>query len=538
MSVQYSLELAAFLFCAVVVLTVVANRAGFPYPILLVLAGVGLGLTPGFPQLSIDPDVVFLACLPPLLYAAAVRMPWHEFRASLIPIGSLAVGLVLATTLAVGGVVWALVPGIPFAAAATLGAIVAPTDAVSAVALARRLGIPERVVTILEGESLVNDASALVSYQFAVLAVISHTFTWAGMSITFLLEVGGGLLVGLAAGWLVSRVMRLLDDTAARITFLLVVPFVIFLVAEQFDLSGVLAVVAAGLYHGRDRTEFESANARMESNSVFSMVEYLLVGILFLLIGMQVHHTLTGLSGWDNTELLGLSFAVAGVVLGVRLLWAYPLARLMNRIAPRFMRDSERPLLNWRHQILVGWAGFRGVVSLAAALAVPLYTHAGHPFPERGLIIFLAASVVLITLVANGLTLPLIARALATSDDSEEERTEIEIRETLLRSMIESFDRRLEEKRLPAPAEEMMWVRAALDERLRLMRERAGQESDRAAVEQALRLQLELISVERAELRRLFHARRIPPALHTRLLREIDLDESRTRSMVGESARR
>ena len=532
MSVQYSLELAAFLFCAVVILTAVANRAGFPYPILLVLAGVGLGLAPGFPQLSIDPDVIFLACLPPLLYASAVRMPWHEFRASIVSITSLALGLVLATTLAVGWVLWLLVPGIPFSAAATLGAIVAPTDAISAVSMARRLGIPERVVTILEGESLVNDASALVSYQFAVLAVISGTFTWAGMSISFLVEVGGGVVVGLAGGWCAARFLRWVDDTAARITFLLVAPFLIFLSAEQLELSGVLAVVAAGLYHGRHRNELETASGRMEANAVFAMVEFLLVGILFLLIGMQVHHTLGGLSGRSGSELLGLSAAVAGVVLGVRLLWAYPLASLMSRVVPSMLRDSGGPILSWRNQVLVGWAGFRGVVSLAAALALPLTTQAGQPFPERGLIIFLAAGVVLITLVVNGITLPWVARALGVRDDPARE-LEFEAREALLQAMIESFDRRMEQKRLPAASEDLMWVRAALDERLRLLRERAGQEENRVVAEHGLRLQLDLIDVERAELRRLFLARGIPQKLHARLLREIDLDESRTRSMIG-----
>lgn len=534
MSVQYSIELAAFLFCAVVVLAVAARRVGFPYPILLVLAGAGLGLAPGFPELAIDPDVIFLGCLPPLLYSAAIRMPWHEFRANLLPIGSLAIGLVLATTAAVGTAAWLLIPGMTIAAAATLGAIVAPTDAVAAIAMTRRLGIPERVVTILEGESLVNDASSLVAYQFAVVAVVTGVIHWGNAGLSFVLAGGGGVLLGLGAGALVAKLLSVIDDSAARITFSLVTPFLVFIIGEEIGASGVLAVVTTGLYVGRRRSEIFSASSRMEENAVFSMIEYLMNGVIFLLIGVQLHHILRGLSGWSTADLFGYASVISGIVLAVRLIWAYPMARLVN-FARRRLSKNKLPMLDWRHQVLIGWAGMRGVVSLAAALALPITTQSGEAFPDRGLIIFLTACVVLVTLVANGLSLPLVARAIGGRESIDQD-AEQQARTAILHASVAEFDRRMEASLLPLPAEELMWVREMLDERLRLAKEQAGEKAHHESHIGALGFYLLLLAEQRKELRRLFHRRKIRKAIFHKLEHEIDLEETRTRSQIGEQA--
>ncbi|MEO2168472.1 MAG: Na+/H+ antiporter [bacterium] len=534
MSVQYSIELAAFFFCAVVVLAVAARRVGFPYPILLVLAGAGLGLAPGFPELAIDPDVIFLGCLPPLLYSAAIRMPWHEFRANILPIGSLALGLVLATTAAVGTAAWLLIPGMTIAAAATLGAIVAPTDAVAAIAMTRRLGIPERVVTILEGESLVNDASSLVAYQFAVVAVVTGVFHWGNAGLSFVLAAGGGVLLGMGAGALVAKLLSVIDDSAARITFSLVTPFLVFIIGEEIGVSGVLAVVTTGLYVGRRRSEIFSASSRMEENAVFSMIEYLMNGVIFLLIGVQLHHILRGLDGWSNADLFGYASVISVIVLAVRLLWAYPMARLVNLARRRFSQDKH-PMLDWRHQVLVGWAGMRGVVSLAAALALPITTQSGEAFPDRGLIIFRTACVVLVTLVANGLSLPLVARAIGGRESLDQD-AEQQARTAILHASVAEFDRRMEASLLPLPAEELMWVREMLVESLRLAKEQAGEKAQHESQIGALGFYLLLLAEQRKELRRLFHRRKIRKATFQKLEREIDLEETRSRSQIGEQA--
>lgn len=535
MSVQYSIELAVFLFCAVVILSVVARKVAFPFPILLVLAGAGLGLVPRFPSIEIDPDVIFLGCLPPLLFAAAIRMPWHQFRENLAPITGLALGLVLVTASVIGFVAHTFIPGMTLAAGFVLGAIVAPTDAVAAVAIARRLNLPDRVITIIEGESLVNDASGLVAYQFAVLAVIAGTLEWNQVGGRFILEVGGGLGFGILVGLAAVAIFRRMDDPVAEITFTLTLPFITFLGAQQLGLSGVLAVVAAGLSIGRRGEEVFSANSRMDTHAVLATVEYLINGAIFLLIGVQLQSILHGLAGWTNLELLGFATMTAGLVFGVRLLWAYPVARLVALLTRRFPMGNYADL-DWRDQVLVGWAGMRGVVSLAAALALPLTTQAGSLFPDRSLIIFLTASVVLSTLVINGLTLPMIAGALGRERDSEAKEQERKARIAILQAPIAEFDRRMQEESLPLAPTDLMWVRESLTSRLSLIEGAEDLEAKQLVQSRGTELNLQLLRVQRRELHRLFRVHKLSRESFTKIQREIDLQERSARSQIMDKA--
>ena len=535
MSIQYSIELAVFLFCAVVILSVIARKVAFPFPILLVLAGVGLGLAPRFPSISIDPDVIFLGCLPPLLFSAAIRMPWHHFRENIAPITGLALGLVLVTAGVIGFAAHSLIPGMTLAAGFALGAIVAPTDAVAAVAIARRLNIPDRVTAILEGESLINDASGLVAYQFAVLAVFAGSLAWADIGSRFALEVGGGVLLGVAVGHLGIAAFRRMDDPIAEITFTLTLPYLTFLAAQQLELSGVLAVVAAGLSISRRSDEVFSANSRMDTHAVLATVDFLINGAIFLLIGVQLQSILHGLAGWTNWELLGFATMTASLVLGVRLLWAYPVARLVGLLT-RNLPMGSYPDLHWKDQVLVGWAGMRGVVSLAAALALPMTTQTGDPFPDRSLILFLTASVVLVTLLVNGLTLPLVAGAFGRQGDAGAEEQEREARIAILQAPIAEFDRRMAEDSLPLPPTDVMWVRQSLAGRLAFVEGGEDPERKRLVQNRGLALYLQLLRVQRRELHRLFRAHKLGQDSFTKIEREIDLEERGARSQIIDKA--
>lgn len=522
---ETAVELTTALFCVVVLLGILARRVAFPFPILLVLAGVGLGLLPIMPAISIDPDVIFVIVLPPLLYSAAVAMPWHEFRANLAPIVGLAVGLVLVTTAAVALVGHLLVPGLPLAAAATLGAIVSPTDAISATAIARRLRVPHRVLTILEGESLVNDASGLVAYQLAVATTVTGIFTWRDVGIDFVAVGAGGILIGLGMGWLVARALRFVEESASEITVSLVTPYIVFLSAAQVHASGVLAVVAAGLYLGSVRTEIFSPGGRVEHAAVWATIEYLMNGLVFLLIGLQLESVVSGLPAWPLDEILVYVLAISAVVLGVRLVWVFPASRATRWALERF--GAEAPDLSWQSQLVIGWSGMRGVISLAAALALPVSVHHGAPFPDRSVIVFLTFSVILTTLVLNGLTLPLVIRRLGVSPDELAEESEMHARLAILRAAVDELDRWAATDSLALSADDLALLRTEMSARIQRAEARAGNEERRAADAQLHAVYLEMLRVERRELERLTRARQIDRDVARRIELDIDFEESR-----------
>ncbi|HEX2193997.1 MAG TPA: Na+/H+ antiporter, partial [Candidatus Limnocylindria bacterium] len=369
-------------------LTVVARRLEVPYPIVMTVGGLAIGFIPYVPRVALPPDIVFLAVLPPILFAAAYSMSPRDLRMYARPIALLAIGLVLATTLVVGVVVHTLEPGIGWAAAFALGAIVSPPDAVAATSIARRLGIPRRAVAILEGESLVNDATALVALRLAVAAAATGTFSLADAAGSFLVVSVGGVAIGVVVGWLLVQLLRRLDDPPVEVLVSLLGPFAAWIPAEALHVSGVLSVVTAGLLLGRAAARVMSSDTRVLGSGVWQMVIFILHGLVFVLIGLQLPAILDSLRA-DRTigELVTLAVAVSLAVILVRLVWVFP-GTYLPRWLSAGIRERE-PSPSPRVVLIVGWAGMRGVVSLAAALALPLSVEGGAPFPGRDLLLFL-----------------------------------------------------------------------------------------------------------------------------------------------------
>jgi Na+/H+ antiporter len=393
------------LLVAVLVVVEIADRIGVSYPILLVIGGLGLGglglaLVPGLPTVVLEPDLVLLVLLPPLLFEAAFLTPLRDLRANFRPIALLSIGLVLFTIAVVGVVAHAAIPDLGWPGSFALGAIVAPTDAIAATSIFRRLNVPRRIITILEGESLLNDAVALVAYRAAVAAVLSSTFSIGPAVADFGVAAVGGVAMGVAVGVVVREIYRRLSNPPVEVALSLVIPYAAYLPADQLHLSGVLAVVVAGLIMGRASARLLSADTRVLGLSTWAMLSFLLNGFAFILVGLQLPVVLRGLANRSPIELVGLVLLISATVILVRIVWVFPATYLPRRLF-RKIREAD-PAPPWRATFVVSWAGLRGAVSLAAALALPI------DFPERNLVILLAFAVIVATLVGQGLTLPVL----------------------------------------------------------------------------------------------------------------------------------
>src|SRR6267154_2214457 len=407
-------EIIFALLIVVAALAILAKKVALPYPVLLVLGGLALGFVPGLPAVQLEPDLVFLFLLPPLLYPAALFTSWRDFRANLSPILLLAIGLVLLTTSFVAVVAHAL-SGLPWATAFILGAIISPPDAVAATAITSRLRVPRKIVTVLDGESLVNDATALVAYRFAIAAMMSGTFSFSEAVGRFVLVALGGTGIGLAVGWLAAHIQRRLDDPPIQMTISLLTPFAAYIPAERLHVSGVLAVVAAGLLLGWRTPPILTSRTRLNLYVFWEMMVFLLTGLVFVLIGLQLPRIFHALSGQSLKQLVwhGVLISCAAVV--VRIAWVFTATYLPRMISPAWRKRDPYPA--WRNVTIVAWTGMRGVVSLAAALALPLTLADGRTFPGRDYILFITFCVILATLVLQGLSLPALIRRLGVVDD-------------------------------------------------------------------------------------------------------------------------
>ena len=492
--------------------------------ILLVIAGVGLALAPGLPRIELAPELVLLGILPPLIYSAGVAMSWREFRFNLRPIALLAFGCVVFTTCAVAAAAhWLL--GIPIAVAFVLGAIVAPPDVVAPLAIARRLGLPRRLVVVLEGEGLVNDATALILYRFAVAAVSTGLFSFGQAAGTFALIVVGEIAYGIGIGWLSLRLRRWARDPRVEITLSLMTPYVAFWLPEHVGGSGVLATVAAGLFVSWNGPLIIPSATRLQGIFFWDLVVYLLEGFVFLVTGLQVR---TLLERIDTFRLPDLVFAVlltTAVVILARFVWMFPAVYLPRWLSPALARRDPSP--PWQWAFLLAFVGIRGVVSLAAALAIPLTTAAGAPFPHRDLILVITFGLILITLVGQGLLLPSVVRWLGLARHSaDERRREREAELTARADALAASQRRLEE--LTAEGRFSREVLATLRARHayragRLPRHTAdGLESAPIAAD----LATELITAERAYIYQLLRDGRITDEGRRRIERELDLEEA------------
>ena len=414
------IELVFLLLVAATALAVAARRIGIPYPILLVLGGLVLGFVPGLPIVQLPPDLVFLLFLPPILFGAGFFTSIRDFKANLRAITLLAVGLVAVTTVTVAVVAQALVPGVDWAPAFVLGAIVAPPDAIAATAVFQRLGVPRRIVSILEGESLVNDATALVIYRAAVVVTVGGTFSALGLAGTFVVAAGGGLIVGLLLGSVAARVMTRLADPVFSVVISFIAPVAVYLVAQQLGLSGVIATVAAGILTGRRAAREMSSEVRIAGQAAWQVLLFLINGLAFILIGLQLPTVLDALGGRSATDLLGLAVAISATVVLTRIVWVYLGIYIPWLFVPKIRQREPDP--HPRNVFIVAWAGMRGVVSMAAALALPL------TFPNRDMLIFLTFAVILTTLVGQGLTLPLVIRGLRVTADGGQAHDEAHVR--------------------------------------------------------------------------------------------------------------
>jgi Na+/H+ antiporter len=514
------LHVVVFLLLCSVVLGWASRQLKSPYPIALVLGGGALGFLPGLPELPFDPQLILFLVLPPILYQAALLTSWRDFKANLRPIGLLAIGLVVATTLAVGAALKFLVPDIPWAAAFVLGAIVSPPDAVAATAILSRLRIPRRVVTVLEGESLVNDASGLVLYKFAVAAVLTGVFSVVEASLQFAMVAAGGTLLGIALGFLFVAVHRRLGDPFIEVLTSLAVPYVAYIVAESVHLSGVLAVVAAGLVRGRHSPEIVSAEMRILARSMWNMVVFLLNSLIFIIIGLQLSGIVERLGDRSPKELVLHGVLVSAVAILVRFAWVY-LATYFPRLLSRRLRAAEPPP-NEAEVFISSWCGMRGIVSLAAALALPLTLENGDPFPYRDLIIFLTFMVIAITLVVQGLTLaPLIRRLKVGGDLSGEEEHE-RASHAMAAAALGAIDQIAASE--PVPPELAQRIRDEFTEKLHAF---ADNHDDRRSGEWARRLREAGIRAERQALIRIWRDNQIGDEVLHHLEEILDYQESR-----------
>ena len=408
-------ELLVGLFAAAIALAWLARHLGLPYPIALVLGGAAIGFAPGLPRLPFDPNLILVLVLPPILYQAALFTSWRDFRANLRPISLLAVGLVIATTVAVGATLKWLVPELPWAVAFAFGAIVSPPDAVAATAIMSRMNVPRRIVTLVEGESLVNDASGLVLYRFAVAAALTGAFSLIEATGEFVLIAAGGIAIGIALARLFVAIHRRVGDLLMEMTLSLMLPYLAYLAAETLHLSGVLAVVAAGLVRGRYAPEAFSPQARIAAYSLWRVVVFAVNCLVFIMIGLQLPDLVAGLAERSLAQAIGYGVLLSVVAIAVRSAWVFLGAYVPPFVLAKLGRPE--PLPPWQNVAVVGWCGMRGIVSLAAALALPLALSDGSPFPGRDLLVFLAFVVIFVTLVVPGFTLGPLVRALRVGGD-------------------------------------------------------------------------------------------------------------------------
>jgi monovalent cation/hydrogen antiporter len=397
-----------------VLLAAIARRFDVSSPLALVVAGLLASTIPGFTDIQLEPNLVLYVLLPPLLWSAGLESSYVGLKNNLRPIGLLAVGLPLATTFAVGFVAYETVPDLTLAAGLTLGAVVAPPDAVSATAIGRRLGLPRRIMTLLGGESLLNDATALTAYKVALAAAVGAATSWGGGLATFAVAAGGGIVIGAVLGFVISFIRWRLDDPLVESAVGLVAPFVIYLAAEEAHASGVLAVVIAALILGQ-KSFHAGYETRLQDLAVWKALQLVLESFAFFMIGLQLPSVIDEIRGMPFTTMAFYSIAVLATVIVVRIVWVYAFAYIPRALSPR-IRDREPPPTP-AQVFIVAWAGMRGVVSLAAAFAVPLTTLSGAPFPGRPHIVFLTFVVVIGTLLLHGVTLPWLIRRLGVQGD-------------------------------------------------------------------------------------------------------------------------
>ncbi|WP_404192430.1 Na+/H+ antiporter [Streptomyces tauricus] len=505
-----------------------ARRTPVPAPLLLVAAGLIVSYVPGVPDYTLDPHIVLPLLLPPLLYTAATDSSYLDLRAQIRPVALLSVGYVLFATFAVGWAAYMIVPDLSLTAALVLGAVVAPPDAVAATAVARRVGLPSRVTTILQGESLVNDATAITAYKVALAAAVGEGATWAGGIGEFLLAALGGIGVGLVLMVPIHWMRTHLKEALLQNSLSLLTPFFAYAVAEQLHASGVLAVVVVALYLGHRNWEVDFAT-RLQEEAVWKMVAFILESAVFALIGLQLPVILKGLGEYEGPSAAWYAVVLFLVVVATRFAWVYPATYLPRLLSARIRKREENP--TWKGAFVISWAGMRGVVSLAIAFSIPLTADGGEDFPGRNMILFLTFTTVIGTLVVQGLSLPPLIRMLKLPGRDQQAETLAEANAQAQASR--AAERRLEEllsderNTLPPPLADRL--RTVLERRRNAVWERLGQVNTvtgETADDTYRRLSREMIGAERAVFVKLRDGRFIDDEMLRTLLRRLDLEEA------------
>jgi Na+/H+ antiporter len=511
----------------VALLAVFTRRLKVPYPIVLVLGGLVLSFFPRIPHVSLNPAFVFLVVLPPLVFASSINTAWREFRNNLSSIATLGIGLVAFTVVGVAIISHFFIPGFDWRVGAVLGAVLSTTDVIAVGAIARRVGLPHHLLEIIEGESLVNDATGLLALQFTTAIVVSGEIpsVWQGLG-QFVWLVVGGIAAGLLVAILIDWFDRSSGDTALQLMVSVATPYFAYLLSESLRASGVLGTMACGLYLGYKRSESFTTEARLDSNAVWNTIDFALNSLIFIVIGLQLPAVLDGMRPLRWPVLVGGAGFACVLVIGLRMLWIFPGARLAHFVRQRIFHRNVRKL-DPRELLVMAWSGLRGVLTLAAALSLPETTQSGAPFPHRAAIIFLAFSVILVTLVGQGLTLPPLLRRLGiaeTDDDGQNE--ERSARKLLLRAALRSL------KAIPSTEDEtdaqaIDLLKQTYRQRLRGL---GGEESDKGAVDLDRRYQeiyTRLRMVERHELTQLRQQGRFRQTILRNLEKELDLADLR-----------
>jgi Na+/H+ antiporter len=523
-----NLSLIVILLFGITFLAVLSTKYKFPFPISLVLSGLAISLIPGLPVISLNPEIVFLVFLPPLLYGAAWNTSWHEFKAAIRPIALASVGLVFFTTGLVGITAHYLIPGLDWPFAFLLGAIVSPPDAVAATSVTKGLGLSPRMIAILEGESLVNDASALVAYKYALTAILAGNFILWKAGFNFLFVETVGIVIGLAIGYLILLVhKKWICDPVIEVTLTFLTPFAAYLLAEYIHVSGVLAVVSAGLFLSFRSGEAFSNQSRIMAYAVWDVITFILNSLIFILIGLQLRGVMAGITDYSASELITYGLVLSFVVIAVRFIWVVP-AAMLPRWLSRRIRETEP--FDPRNMVVFGWAGMRGVVSMAAALSIPLTLHNGAPFTHRNLIIYLSFCVILSTLVLLGLTLPWVIKKLKLKPHS------VEAEEYTVRSKIVSAAiTHIEENLATSPGELLHNIKSKYEVKYnRLQRTELpanyfgnGNTLPGNIFNEYSKMQMALIAIERKEIQQLHLHGDASEEILRKIERELDLEETR-----------
>jgi monovalent cation/hydrogen antiporter len=515
-----------------------ARKLKLPYPIVLVIAGLVLGFIPGTPHLSMNPDVVFLVFLPPLLYSAAWFTSWRDFKYNIVSILFLAFGLVGFTVAGVAIFAPHIFGGFDWRLGFVLGAVVATTDAIAATSIANRIGLPKRIVDILEGESLVNDASGLLALEFGVAMILSGQTPSVAVGfirISYLIAIG--ITVGILIGLIVERIERYLDDGPIEVTLSIMVPYIAYLAADRIHASGVLSVVTCGLYLSRRSTRLFSPSVRLQAYGFWNALNFVLNGLVFVMIGLQLPFVLAGIREYRMSQLLLYGAIFSALLIALRVIWLYPGALFANIVRRRVFHQNER-YPSRKSIFIVGWTGMRGVIALAAALSLPEMLSNGTPFPQRNLIIFLTFCVILVTLVLQGLTLAPLIRFLGLAGQSGPEEEEREARRIILEEALKHIKERRE-----ASESQNHHLAAAFDDALTKYKRRlsavTGQSYEQHGIDaedhaHIVDLGRQLVQIERETAVRLRNEGLISDQVLRQIEYELDLNETRLNPITQE----